>query len=153
MKAENYEVRPAHFDDIPEMCGLLSELFSIESDFRPDSQKQADGLGLLVGDRSGLSAVLVASDGNSVVGMCSVQTLISTAQGGPAGLVEDLIVREDCRGKGIGKKLLSEIIEWCVTKNISRVQFLRDIENLAAMEFYASNGWKDTKLVCMRRLL
>ena len=122
----NFSVRRATSDDILAMCDLLCELFSIESDFSPDSQKQAAGLSLLLADRSGLSTVLVAEKGDEIVGMCSVQTLISTAQGGPVGLLEDLIVRKDHRGNGIGTRLLSEIFRWCDTKNISRLQLLRD---------------------------
>ncbi|MDA8083044.1 MAG: GNAT family N-acetyltransferase [Nitrospiraceae bacterium] len=148
----DFIVRPARFDDIPEMCGLLNALFSIESDFSADLQRQADGLSLLVGDRSGLSAILVAAGAAGIAGICSVQTVISTAQGGPVGLLEDLIVRKDCRGNGIGTKLLFEITEWCRVRNISRIQLLRDADNLGAREFYSSNGWLDTNLVCMRRL-
>jgi len=145
-------IRPAKTADIPRMCGLLSELFSIEPDFSPDSQKQAKGLNLLLADRSGLSAVLVAEKGDEIVGMCSVQTLISTAQGGPVGLLEDLIVRKGHRGNGIGTRLLSEIFIWCDAKNISRLQLLRDVDNEHALRFYAGNGWADTNLVCMRKM-
>ena len=145
-------IRPAKTADIPRMCGLLSELFSIESDFSPDSQKQAKGLNLLLADRSGLSAVLVAEKGDEIVGMCSVQTLISTAQGGPVGLLEDLIVTKEHRGNGIGTRLLSEIFRWCDTKNISRLQLLRDEDNERALKFYARSGWSSTCLVCMRKM-
>jgi len=145
-------IRPAKTADIPRMCGLLSELFSIESDFSPDSQKQAKGLSLLLTDSSGLSAVLVAEEGDEIIGMCSVQTLISTAQGGPVGLLEDLIVRKDQRGNGIGTRLLSAIFRWCKTKNISRLQLLGDADNESALKFYAVNGWADTNLVCMRKM-
>lgn len=133
------------------MCGLLSELFSIESDFSPDSQKQTKGLSLLLGDTSGLSAVLVAEKGDEIVGMCSVQILISTARGGPVGLMEDLIVRKGHRGNGIGTRLISEIFRWCDAKNISRLQLLRDVDNEHALKFYAGKGWSSTNLVCMRK--
>jgi GNAT superfamily N-acetyltransferase len=146
-------IRPAKPADVPWMCGLLSELFSIESDFNPDSQKQATGLGLLLADKSGLSAVMVAEKGDEIVGMCSVQALVSTAEGGLAGFVEDLVVRKDCRGYGIGTRLLSEIFRWCETKGISRVQLLRDFDNMDALIFYAMNGWSNTKLMCMRKSL
>jgi GNAT superfamily N-acetyltransferase len=145
-------IRPAKSADISRMCGLLSELFSIESDFSPDSQKQAKGLSLLLTDSSGLSAVLVAEEGDEIIGMCSVQTLISTAQGGPVGLLEDLIVRKDHRGNGIGTRLLAEIFRWCDTKKISRLQLLRDADNESVLKFYACNGWSSTRLVCMRKM-
>jgi GNAT superfamily N-acetyltransferase len=135
------------------MCGLLSELFSIESDFSPDRQKQATGLTLLMNDKSGLSIVLVAEKADEIIGMCSVQTLISTAQGGPVGWLEDLIVRKEHRGNGIGTRLLSESFRWCDTKNISRLQLLRDVDNERALKFYARNAWSSTQLLCMRKFL
>jgi GNAT superfamily N-acetyltransferase len=146
-------VRKARSADISQMCSLLSELFGIEADFSPDRGKQERGLELLLDETSGSSIVLVAEKAGEIIGMCSVQSVISTAEGGPVGLLEDLIVRKDCRGKGIGTRLLVEISQWCLTRNISRIQLLRDTDNLASREFYSSNGWRDTKLVCMRKML
>lgn len=145
-------VRRATHEDIPQMCGLLSELFSIESDFSPDREKQARGLELLLSDTAGASVILVADRGEKIIGMCSVQTLISTAEGGPVGLLEDLVVRKDHQGHGIGTKLLFEIFRWCDTKNISRIQLLRDADNERARKFYADNGLSNTSLVCMRKM-
>ena len=145
-------VRPADAGDILQMCDLLYELFSIESDFCADSQKQARGLKLLLSDATGTSIVLVAARGEEIMGMCSVQTLISTSEGGPAGLLEDFVVRKDHRGNGIGTRLISEIFRWCKTKNISRLQLLRDADNERAMKLYACNGLTDTNLVCMRKI-
>jgi len=135
------------------MCDLLCELFSIESDFSPNREKQARGLKLLFADTTGASIIFVADRGEEIIGMCSVQTLISTAEGGPVGLLEDLIVRKDSRGNGIGTRLLSEIFRWCATKDISRLQLLRDLDNECALKFYSDNGWTGTKLVCMRKML
>jgi len=146
-------VRTAGAADIPEMCSLLSELFSIEADFSPDRGKQERGLALLLNEAAGSSTVLVAEHGNRIIGMCSVQILISTAEGGPVGFIEDLVVKKDHRGMGTGTRLLSEITAWCLTRNIPRIQLLRDIDNSGARRFYLSAGWADTKLVCMRKLL
>jgi hypothetical protein len=74
-------IRPAGSADIPQMCDLLSELFSIESDFSPDREKQTRGLNLLLDDSSGASIVLVAEREGEITGMCSAQTMISTAEG------------------------------------------------------------------------
>ncbi len=149
----DYLVRPARADDIPGMCGLLAELFSIESDFSPDRLKQARGLDLLLNDSSGLSIVFVAEEDGEIVGMCSAQTLVSTAEGGPVALLEDVIVRKQHRGKGIGKMLLSKVAGWCAEKSISRLQLLRDADNIDALKFYDVNGWSDTSLLCMRKYI
>src|SRR3990172_223231 len=137
----NFSIRRATSADIPVLCDLLCELFSIEADFSPDRRKQARGLKLLLTDTAATSIIIVAAQGDEIVGMCSVQTLISTAEGGPVGLLEDLIVRKDHRGNGIGTRLLSEIYKWCVTKSISRIQLLRDVDNERALKFYAGNDW------------
>ena len=149
----NFLIRRATSDDIPGMCDLLCELFSIESDFSPDREKQARGLKLLLSDTASTSIIIVADRGDEIIGMCSVQTLISTAQGGTVGLLEDVIVRREHRGEGIGKRLLSEAVAWCVSRHISRLQLLADADNDRALRFYARNNWAGTNLICMRMML
>ncbi len=146
-------IRRATPADIPQMCDLLSELFSIESDFSPDRRRQAKGLNLLLDDASGSSALFIAEEDGEIVGMCSVQTLVSTAEGGPVAMLEDVIVRKERRRKGIGKMLLSKVVRWCAGKNISRLQLLRDVDNEPALKFYAGNGWTGTNLTCMRMMI
>ncbi len=144
-------IRRARPEDIPQMCGLLADLFAVEADFTPDTVKQARGLSTLVAGPSDSSCVAVAIKGGDVVGMASVQTVISTAEGGPVGLVEDVVVRRDCRGAGIGTRLLSEILEWCGKKKMSRLQLLADVNNGQALNFYRGRGWEMTGLVCVRK--
>jgi GNAT superfamily N-acetyltransferase len=137
-------IRPARFEDIPHLCNLLSDLFSLESDFEPDPEKQARGLELLIGDSTGDSLVLVAGSGRDIFGMCSVQTLISSAEDGLVGFLEDVVVRKDRRKKGIGTRLLSEAVTWCATKGMNRIQLLADQENKLALKFC---------LICLRNSL
>lgn len=84
------------------MCDLLAELFSIESDFVPDREKQVCGLNALIVDYPGKALLLVAVNDGRVVGMSSVQTLISTAEGGKVGFIEDVIVQREHRSMGVG---------------------------------------------------
>jgi GNAT superfamily N-acetyltransferase len=146
-------IRPACPEDIPHLCSLLDELFSLEADFNPDRSKQARGVELLISDQSGKVLVLAAATGGEIVGMCTVQTLISTAEGGPVGLVEDVIVRRDHRGTGIGARLLSEAADWCRARGLMRLQLLADRENRAALDFYTAQNWASTRLICLRKLL
>jgi len=95
----------ARMDDIDELCELLNELFNIEEDFTPNYEKQKKGLELLIKDENCI--IFVARHKNKVIGMCSIQILISTAEGGKVALLEDLVVAENFRNMGIGTKLLS----------------------------------------------
>ena len=78
-------IRTAKPSDIPQLVELLNALFTIEADFNFDQDKQACGLGLLL--NSDKNCILVAEllGERRVLGMCTVQTLISTAEGGLVG--------------------------------------------------------------------
>jgi GNAT superfamily N-acetyltransferase len=134
------------------MCELLADLFSIESDFTPDWEKQARGLSLLLNARSDMSSVLVAVQGGTVIGMATVQTLVSTAEGGRVGLVEDVVVDSQFRNQGVGALLLEGVVAWCREKGLKRLQLLADRENSPALAFYERKGWTTTSLICMRKM-
>ena len=145
--------RPARPEDIPRMCELLADLFSVETDFEVDVIKQMKGLSMLVSDPWGRAFVVVAVVDNSIVGMATVQTLISTAEGGHVGLVEDVIVDRQFRGRGVGTRLLEQIAAWSRENGLKRLQLLADSDNRPALEFYSSLRWISTRLICLRKLL
>lgn len=148
---EKMNIRPALPGDIRQLCDLLADLFSLESDFAPFREKQEKGLKLLLEESTGSSVVLVAERAALVLGMCSVQTVISTAEGGPAGIVEDVVVRREHRGRGIGGSLLGAAMAWCTKQGITRMQLLADRDNAPALQFYFSRGWTGTGLICLRK--
>ena len=138
-------VRPAGTADLPALVGLLSELFSLEADFAPEPARQRRGLAALLaaGDRA---AVLVAERDGAVVGLVTGQLVISTAEGGPAAWVEDLVVEAAARGAGAGRLLLDALGAWARERGATRLQLLVDEENLAAHGFYRRLGWRPTQL-------
>jgi len=146
-------IRPARTDDIPGICELLTELFSIEADFEPDPVKQALGVGCMIDDQSGHTLLLVAESGGTVVGMATCQTLISTAEGGRVGLVEDVVVAGEFRGQGIGSLLLEHLTNWAQEQKLKRIQLLADKENFPALAFYSGRAWKKTGLICLRKMV
>lgn len=143
-------IRTATAADIEILIGLLEELFSIEADFRPDRDRQRRGL-LLMLDDPDHRGVLVAARGAEVVGMITAQLVISTVEGGPAALVEDLVVDATARGAGIGRRLVEAIALWARARGASRLQLLADAGNGPALHFYARTGWDRTRLVGLRR--
>ena len=149
----NIVIRPGLAADVPRLSELLTDLFTLEVDFVPDEEKQKRGLSMLVADQSGTAAVFVAETDGDVVGMASVQTLVSTAEGARVGLVEDVIVDQRFRGKGVGMLLLDHLVDWGRTHNFTRLQLLVDRNNQPAVEFYLQQGWQGTSLNCMRMLL
>ncbi len=144
-------IREARQTDIPGMTELLETLFAVEEDFSFDKELQTNGLKLLLDNPA--ACLLVAESEGKTVGMCSGQLTISTAEGGPALLVEDVVVREGHRGCGLGRRLMEGIADWAVEKGVSRLQLLADRNNAEALQFYRHLGWQQTELICLRQKL
>ncbi|MFZ2634634.1 MAG: GNAT family N-acetyltransferase [Desulfosalsimonadaceae bacterium] len=130
---------------------LLGELFAIEADFFFDVDKHRQGLTLLLDGCRKHKCLKVAEHNREIIGMCSGQTLISTAEGGVVAMVEDLVVKTGWRGKGVGRMLLESMEAWSNSCGLKRLQLLADSENDPALEFYQKNGWKVTQLICLRK--
>jgi ribosomal protein S18 acetylase RimI-like enzyme len=144
-------VRKAVASDLAQLVELLKELFAIETDFVFDRDKQTCGLTLLLNSEKDCILVAESLAENKVLGMCSVQTLISTAAGGPVGLLEDLIVTADFRHRHIGAKLLDEAVDWAERQGLKRLQLLADKNNPDALKFYQKRGWQPTQMICLRK--
>ena len=142
-------VRPAGERHLESLVALLETLFAIEADFTFDGGKQRTGIARLLDD--GKSCVLVAEHEGEVVGMVTVQTVISTAEGGAVGWVEDLVVKEEFRGCGIGRRLLEYLERWAADAGLARLQLLADRNNAPALGFYERLGWAGTGLIALRR--
>lgn len=151
LSAQKVVIREAALDDLFAMTSLLGELFTIEADFTPDVRHQREGLAALMASED--ATLLVASMADVIVGMCTLQPLISTAEGGVAGMVEDLIVADGYRGMGIGRQLLTEIEKRASEQGMSRLQLLTDQGHDQADRFYDRHGWKATSLVARRKML
>jgi ribosomal protein S18 acetylase RimI-like enzyme len=149
MNAEKIVIQKADPRSLDDLVLLLRQLFSIEADFRFNREKQEKGLREIMDSPD--SHLLAAFHGKRAVGMCTLQVLISTARGGKVGLVEDMVVLEEYRKRGIGKMLLRGIEELAESRGLSRLQLLADKNNLPALDFYEKAGWDSTELICLRK--
>lgn len=152
MTAEEITVRGAEPSDVDDLVELLKVLFTIEEDFSFNEAVQAHGIELLLSRQGQERQVFVAEKEGKVVGMCSIQTLISTAEGGLVGLVEDVVVRDGYRGNGIGNALMDAVGSWARSHGLKRLQLLADRDNTPALKFYESRGWNITRLICVRKM-
>ena len=144
-------IRPAGQDDLEAMVSLLQALFAIEEDFSPEPDRQRKGLMRFLEGCGKHRCILVAQSEKQVIAMATIQILISTAEGGPVGLVEDVVVREDCRGGGVGRRLMDAVATWAEDRGLKRLQLLADRTNFSALDFYDTIGWLPTRLVCLRK--
>jgi len=147
-----FTITPASEADIPELIGLLAVLFAIEQDFSPDPDKQRRGLAALLASPTGHIAI-ARDTASRAVGMATAQLVISTAEGAPSAWIEDVVVREDFRGKGLGRALLDAVLDWARSRGAVRTQLLADLDNAPALAFYERVGWQPTRLGARRLML
>ncbi|MEO5721166.1 MAG: GNAT family N-acetyltransferase [Chthoniobacterales bacterium] len=150
--SEEVVIEPATFEDLDELSGLLAELFSEESDFRPDKAKQLRGLRLIF-EQPNRGRVFVIRQDRTIVGMINLLFTISTAEGGFVMVLEDLVIHKDFQGKGYGAKLLDYAIEFAKQKNFLRITLLTDRPELRSQAFFKKHGFYESSMMPMRLLL
>ena len=145
-------IEPAIAEDLDELSSLLGELFSEESDFRPNKEKQLRGLRLIF-EQPNRGRVFVLRRDRSIVGMINLLFTISTAEGGFVLLLEDLVVHKEYRGHGYGSMLLDYAIEFARQKNFKRITLLTDRPELRSQSFFRKHGFYESPMLPMRLLI
>ena len=135
--------------DLAQMVELLGRLFEQEAEFTPNAAKQETALKMILADPK-LGRVYVAKDGGKVVAMASMLFTVSTAEGGKAGLFEDLVVSPEHRKQGIGAKLLEYVIAQARAEGVLRLTLLTDMQNESAQVLYRKLGFVGSPMKPMR---
>jgi GNAT superfamily N-acetyltransferase len=137
---------------LPAMADLLYELFTLESDFKPERQKQIAGLKLIL-DTPAIGQLFVLRVDGAVAGMANALITVSTAQGTRVLLLEDVIVSKKHRGSGLGRQLVEHVCAWAREQGMTRVTLLADQDNAKALAFYERLGFAASAMVVRRRRL
>lgn len=141
-------LRPARREDASTLLGLIRELADYEKLL---DQVDATALSLedaLFGPRSGAYPPKVFADvadwtengTTAVAGFALWFYNFSTFRGRHGLYLEDLYVRPDMRGRGIGKALLVNLARRCVDENLARLEWSVLDWNTPARQFYESLG-------------
>ncbi|MCH4822217.1 GNAT family N-acetyltransferase [Gramella lutea] len=131
-------VRKAKEEDMGEVLKLINELAVFEKE--PDAviidenDLIRDGFG-----KNPSFQCFVGEAEGKIEGMALVYFRYSTWKGKTVHL-EDLIVREKFRGKGIGSALYTEVIKYAFDENVKRVEWVVLNWNKDAADFYRRSG-------------
>lgn len=131
-------IRKATESDMPEVLRLIKELAVFEKE--PDAViidenvLKKEGFG-----ENPMFTCFVAEDDNEILGIALVYPRFSTWKGKALHL-EDLIVSQKYRGKGIGLALYKEVMRFAKEQNMNRVQWEVLDWNTPAIEFYENSG-------------
>jgi GNAT superfamily N-acetyltransferase len=133
-------IRKGNPDDMKAVLGLIQEL----ADFEKEPEAVVVTVEDLVRDGFGLAPlfhVFVAEVEKKIVGIALYYYRYSTWKGKTIHL-EDLIVKEEMRGTGLGYALYSEIIKQGKKDKVRRIEWNVLDWNTPAVEFYEKSGAK-----------
>ena len=136
-------------EDLEPMADLLVELFTQESDFKPDRDKQLAGLYTIL-DNPAVGQLFVLRIDGTVAGMANALYTVSTAEGRQVVLLEDVIINAAWRGHGFGRQLVEHVLAWAAASGLPRVTLLADRDNVSALAFYAHLGFEVSAMRVLR---
>jgi len=76
-----------------------------------------------------------------IVGFANLMTIYSVWAHGKALVLDDLYIREEYRGKGLGKEAMEFFVAYARNNGYKRLQFQSELSNPGAMAFYKKIGF------------
>jgi ribosomal protein S18 acetylase RimI-like enzyme len=99
-----------------------------------------------------LGFVWIAYDEKGVAGISVVCYAISTSMGAVVAKLDDVSVKEDRRGQGIGTALIDQLKEQLRREAVTRIDVGVHMENPQARRFYERHGFvalNEERLACV----
>jgi GNAT superfamily N-acetyltransferase len=142
MKRPNqFEIRPAHVEDVPVILQLIRDLATYERAPDEVTATEEQLVDVLFGERPA-AEVLLSFERQSPVGFAVYFYNFSTWLGRPGLYLEDLFVKPDKRGKGYGRALLIELAKIARDRGCGRMEWAVLDWNEPAIKFYRALGAK-----------
>ncbi|MEN8125616.1 MAG: GNAT family N-acetyltransferase [Bacteroidota bacterium] len=135
-----FKLRNAKQTDMRSVLFLIKELATFEKEPHAVELTENDLIKDGFGKEPAFKAFVAEAD-NEIVGMALFYQRYSTWKGKTIHL-EDLIVKQEFRGKGIGNALYTKVLKYAFKNNFKRVAWEVLDWNKVAIDFYKSTGAK-----------
>jgi len=136
---------------------LAQQVHALHVAWRPDIYESAEVLYPMERFREAVSKreLFVAKVGEEIIGYAAIKIRNYDWPGvvkRKVLLLDEICVREDCRGHGFGTQILYEIGVIAKTFGCSDLQLSVSLENDAAVAFYQKNGFSIRNLNMLKKL-
>lgn len=119
-----------------ESAEIAEQLNDLLVQLSPESKVDQGRLEQIVS--SDTAGIIVAKDGEKIVGMATVNVIQKLAES--KAELEDFVVDADQRGKGVASILWDSVIDWCRQKEVVNLEFTSRPARQAAQRFYSKMG-------------
>jgi GNAT superfamily N-acetyltransferase len=129
------QIRQAEFGDVDEVARLAAEL-GMSFEFSPASFRE-NYPALLAQDGA---CLLLAVSGHESIGYLLGFRHLTFYANGPVGWVEEVVVRDEDRGQGIGRVLMDAFEQWAAAQGCALVA----LATRRAAPFYLALGYEES---------
>ena len=140
-------VRQATPTDAPAIVELIGELARTLGGTSPITQ---DYVGEYIAFPG--SSILLAQEDGRVAGLLSYSLRPNLYHAANSALIEELVVRESARGRGVGSALMSELLRRLPSQGCAEVSVTTMPDNEGAIRFYRSHGLVDEAVFLEKHL-
>ena len=145
--------------DVRDAFEMLSKFLSADEHYLASSAAYGDlglkglndGLDLFL-ERPELGFVWMAFDEEGAAAVCVVCYAISTSMGSVVAKLDDVSVKDDRRGRGVGTVMMEQLKEQLRTEGVTRIDVAVHLENPDARRFYEKAGFirlNEERLSCV----
>ena len=146
-------------NDVPDAFDMLSTFLGEDEHYLASSKAYGDrgteglmdALDLFL-TRPELGFVWMAYDDGGIAGICVICYAISTSLGTLVGKLDDVSVKENRRGQGIGTALIEQLKQELHQHNVMRIDVAVHVDNPEARGFYEKlgfSGLNEERLSCL----
>ncbi len=132
-------IRPATENDIPLILQFIRDLARYEK-LEHKVVATEEGLRQTLFGNPRFAEVVLAESGGNAVGFALFFHNYSTFLGRPGIYLEDLFVKPEMRGRGVGKELLAYLARLAQERGCGRLEWAVLDWNAPAIDFYKSLG-------------
>jgi len=135
------------------MRQLAAEHAAIDAYFRPGDEWQ-DSLEMMFLDRLGRREHFLGlvKPGGRVIGMITASLQTSPVfHLKPRAMIENVVVDQDYRRRGIGRALVAAALAWCNERQVAYIELMVATGNPAGQRFWQACGFEPVMLRLQRR--
>lgn len=142
----NILIRKAECSDLPQIEKLVIELIdSMDKTEGIDKNIVFENCQNISGDTN--SHILLAEIDGVIIGFINFTIRKTLLHNGHSGIIDELVVTKNYRGKGVGKQLINAVIEKCKHLGCCEVEVSTEFTNTTARDFYKNCGFEEKGVI------
>ena len=154
---ESVAIRKASLEDLEIIRKLNNNLFKLEKENYdptlvenwPLSDSGKEYFEDLINNHYVIVALINQEIVGYLAGTINEQGLYEKIQ---YGELNNMLIKDEYRGYGIGKKLIDSFKDYCKTNDIHDIKVVASFANKSAIEFYHKNGFNDFNITLTTKI-